>query len=66
MTLSTPRLLTPMQWGSQNNWSRPKSYRLFKNLPKELKVKVGNRLYVSETALTLWLSAGGNLADRAS
>jgi len=64
MTLATPRLLTPMQWGSQNNWSRPKSYRLFKDLPDHLKVMIGGRLYVSESALAAWLSSGGQLNQR--
>lgn len=64
MTLSTPRLLTPIQWGAQNEWSRPKSYRLFRNLPDELKVKVGNRVYVSESALSSWLASGGQLTRK--
>ena len=61
MTLTTPRLLTPIQWGSQNDWSSHKSYRLFRALPEKLKVKVGNRVYVSESALAGWLASGGQL-----
>ena len=61
MTLTTPRLLTPIQWGSQNDWSRPKSYRLFKDLPDFLKARIGNRVYVIESALSAWLASGGKL-----
>ena len=62
MTLVAPRLITPAQWAQQNSWSRAKSYRLVKQLPNEIKVELGGRVYVNEQALTAWLAAGGDRA----
>jgi hypothetical protein len=56
---TAPRLLTAHQWAEMNGWSYPKAYRLMRQLPAEIKVTVGNRVYANEQALTAWLAAGG-------
>lgn len=56
---TAPRLLTAQQWAAINGWSYQKAARLLRQLPVELKVTVGNRVYANEQALTAWLAAGG-------